>query len=136
MDRIHYNLTQFQNLSGGIALLATDDYSSTPYHFAVGQAKWTIFIQRITLGITTDNAATLSFQDTAGTPVVAAKSRASPGLGPISWDFGQEGFPLTEGKGLDIKNSAAGLACSITIQAYRRLTSANVANVPGTQGSL
>lgn len=122
MDRYQQKLSAYKNVSAGSVLLAGDDLSSTPRVLIALVAGFTIFIQRIVVSVTTDNAATLSFQDSAGTPVVAAKTKASPGLGVIVYDFGPEGFALTEGKELDLKNSAAGLAAVIEVQAYQKAT--------------
>lgn len=124
MDRIHYNLTQFENWSQGYALLAGDDFSTTKKHPIAAKIGWTIYLQKISVMVTTDNAATQTFQDTAGTPIKAASTKVSPGIGPIVFDFGPDGFPLTEGEGLDHANSAAGLAGAVTITAYRKKTKA------------
>lgn len=85
--------------------------------------RWTVFIQRILLSVTTDAAQTLTFQDDNGTPKVVAKSPASPGLGiEVVADFGPEGIALTEGTNLDIVISGAGLGCIYSIEAYEKLT--------------
>jgi hypothetical protein len=82
-----------------------------------------VFVQRIIFNVTTDAAQTLTFQDGAGSPVVIAKSPASPGLGiEIVADFGPQGIQLTRGEELDIVISAAGLAGQINLEAYERLT--------------
>ena len=83
----------------------------------------TIFVQRITLSVITDAAQSLTFQDDAGTPVIIAKSAASPGLGiEVVCDFGPKGYALTVGTNLDIVISGAGLACKGSIEAYEQLT--------------
>jgi hypothetical protein len=114
-------LRHYENVSTSYVILAATDYSTPNAKIAAKVGK-TIYIQKIQVNVTTDNAATQSFQDSAGTPIVAAKTKASPGIGPIEFDFGAEGFALTEGKSLDHAMSAAGLAGSITIQAYRKQT--------------
>lgn len=115
--------TVFRDISGSTVLLATDDLSATARTLVALKAKFTIYIQRIEVNVTTDNAATLTFQDSAGTPVKVAGTKASPGIGPILFDFGPEGFALTEGKEFDLKNSAAGLAAAITWTGYMKPTS-------------
>lgn len=115
-------LQRYTDVSATKILLATDDYSATPFSLAAAKAGWQIFVQKIEVAVTTDNAATLTFQDTAGTPIKIAGTKVSPGIGPITFDFGPDGVQLTADKGLDLKNSAAGLAASITVTAYRRLT--------------
>lgn len=115
-------LQRYTDVSTGTALLATDDLSVTPRVLAAAKTGWQIFVQKIEVAVTTDNAATLSFEDSAGTPIKVAATKVSPGIGPITFDFGPDGFPLTADKALNLKNSAAGLAASITVTAYRRLT--------------
>lgn len=83
-----------------------------------------LYIQKITVSVTTDAAQSLTFQDEAGTPVLDAKTKASPGLGPIVFDFGPQGYPLTLGKGLDMVISGAGLAATVHIEAYEKLEGA------------
>lgn len=144
MDRIQRNLSQFENVSQSYAFAATDDYSSTVRALIAAKVGFTVYIQKIILDVLTDNAATQTFQDTAGTPVVLAVSKASPGLsnitGPIIWDFGPEGHACTADKGLSQKNSAAGLAAHVTILAYRKRTPdtawvGNSASLPAGYGT-
>jgi hypothetical protein len=116
----------YEDVSVSGVVVAADDHSSTARELVAARAKETIYIQRIAMGVTTDHAATQTFQDTEGTPRLAATSKASPGLGALQWDFGDEGFALTEGAGLELVNSAAGLAYSFTVEAYRRRTAHGV----------
>jgi hypothetical protein len=114
------------DISTGYTILAADDYS-TPEEIVAGVAGWTIYIQKILIAVTTDNAATQQIEDNATTPVIAAKTKVSPGIGPIEFDFGPDGFPLTEGKSLMHRMSAAGMAASVTITGYRTPTAVNPA---------
>ena len=112
---------QFEDVSADYNLLAAD--SSDPTLIAA-KAGFTTYVQAIIVNVTTDNAATLTFQDTADTPVVIHVTPASPGLGPIDTtvDFGPGGKALTASKGLSMVTSAAGLAAAIVVYAYRRQT--------------
>ena len=87
-----------------------------------GQAKYTIYVQRVWVHITTDAAQSLTVRDTASTPLVLLVIPASPGTGPQVFEFPDEGFPLTEGKNLDLVLSAAGLAFNYAIDAYLKPT--------------
>lgn len=122
MDRIQQLLSAFQNVSVSGIVLATDDLSSSARVLIPAKTGYTIYVLRIALWVTTDNAATQTFQDNASTPVKLATTKASPGLGPINLDFGPDGFACTESKELDLKNSAAGLAYSYTVEAYQKRT--------------
>lgn len=118
----------YEDVSGSTVLAAGDDLSTNARELVALKLKETIFVQRISINVITDNAATQTFQDDAGTPVVIAKTKASPGIGPILFEFGDKGRALTEGKAFQMKNSAAGLAADVTWHAYRRRTGAGVPN--------
>jgi hypothetical protein len=113
---------RYKDISGRTTLLAADDLSATARTLVALRAGYTIFIQKITVSVVVDNAATQSFQDNASTPRVIGKTKASPGLGPITFDFGDEGAGLTEGKQFDLKSSAAGLAAEIVWTGYMKPT--------------
>jgi len=110
----------YQDISGSTVLAAADDLSATARILVALKAGYTIFIQRIIVDVITDNAATLLFEDNA--PVVIAKTKASPGIGPILHEYGPEGRGLTVSKQFELKNSAAGLAADIHWEGYMRPT--------------
>lgn len=125
-------LDRYTNISGS-TVLATGDNLSATARVLVGVngvvplssanlLAGTIYIQRIQVNIITDAAQSLTLQDDAGTPVVIAGVKASPGVGPITFDFGPEGRALTQAKEFELKNSAAGLAADITWTGYWRAT--------------
>lgn len=117
-----YDLKQVhEDVSVSYVYLAATDFSTASAKIAA-KANFTIFIQQITVNVSTDNAATQQFQDSSTTPIIAAAIKASPGIGSIVFDFGQRGFALTEGKSFDHKMSGAGQAGSVTVTAYRKLT--------------
>lgn len=121
MSKLHENLRVHQDCSVGYAFLAATDYSTASVKIPA-KTGFTIYLCSIQLSVTTDHAATQTFQDTAGTPVEFAGSKATPGRGPIFWDFGPNGVPLTADKGLSHKMSAAGMAGSVSITAYYKKT--------------
>jgi hypothetical protein len=112
----------FRDISGSSVLAAATDLSSTARILVALKTGYTIYIQKIVVHVITDNAATLTFGDNASTPIVIAGTKASPGLGPIPFDFGDEGRPLTEAKQFQLKNSGAGLAADITWEGYIKPT--------------
>ena len=91
----------------------------------VPSSAHTIFVQKIHLDIQTAGQV-ITFQDDAGTPVVIA-TIASTVTGPVTIDFGDRGFALTEGKNLDISNTATPVY-SYSVEAYARQTSAVAAS--------
>lgn len=114
--------SQYSNKSLTGVILAADSATINDF-IAAKSTKHTIYVQRITLNVTTDAAKSLTFQDDANTPIVVGVSPASPGLGmTIVSDFGAEGKPLTEGKNLDITISGAGLAGVYVVECYEKLT--------------
>lgn len=120
-SQLALNLSRHQDVSLGYSVLAATDYTTATQKIA-GKANHTIHICRIVIGVTTDDAATQTFQDDESTPIKLVTSKASPGLGTLEYDFGPNGFPLTEGADFDHIMSAAGLAASFTIVAYMKRT--------------
>lgn len=114
--------THFQDVSvSGNVLAATDITAGRT--LITGKAKYTIYVQSIKGAVNTDAAQAQTFRDSAGTPVVVATIKASPGVGSFSFDFGDEGYALTEGKNLVLIHSATGLAYTYSVEAYMKPTS-------------
>lgn len=106
-------------------LAATDDTTMiTPK-----SANHQIFIQKISVAITTYAAKTWTFTDSAGTPVpigfisipAAAVALASESNNYTIFDFGPAGTPLTKGKNFVLDVSATGAAGVVHVEAYERL---------------
>lgn len=111
----------WKDVSGSTVEAAANDLSGGNARVLVtGRTGYTIFVQKATFNVITDNAATNQLQDAAG--LVIAKTKASPGIGPIPFDFGEEGRALGQGQSLQLSNSAAGLAADVTWEAYMRPT--------------
>ena len=95
---------------------------------AAPSANYQVFVQRISINVGTYAAETWTFQDTADSPVKiavdsipAAATALRSESGSIVHDFGAEGVPLTQGKGLSLSRSAANTSGAVTVEAYRRL---------------
>lgn len=114
-----------------IALIADSDVAAADTAkdniLTVRSADHQIFVQRIVVSVITDAAQSLIFQDDANTPVLIAKTKSSPGLGPITYEFGPIGTALTKGKNLDIATSGAGIAARVHVEGYQKLATAAVA---------
>lgn len=114
-------------------LAATDDQASfiTPK-----STDHQLFIQSITVAVTTYSAKTWTFQDTNGTPVpiwhisIPAAAPTTGGDTVFTIDFGASGVPLTIGKDFSLDVSAAGAAGIIKVEAYEKL--ANVVAAAST----
>lgn len=98
---------------------------------AARSANHTTFMQKITVSINVYSAKTLTFQDTAGTPVLfglisvpAAAAALVSESGTIVLDFGPEGVPVTMGKDLTLVLSGAGVGATIHVEAYEKLGAA------------
>lgn len=123
MDAYSRRLFQWSDVSvSGVVLAGTDLSGASLRTLVTAKTGQTIYVQKIEIAVTTDNAATQIIQDTAGTPIKVAGTKASPGIGPITWDFGPDGFACTQDKGLSLTNSGAGLAYSYTVLAYQKQT--------------
>lgn len=105
-------------------LAATDDQAE---FINPKSANHQLFIQKITVGITTYSAVTWTFKDGAGTPVpiwhisIPAAAPTTAGDATFTVDFGAEGVGLTLGEGLTLDVSAAGAAGMIKVEAYEKL---------------
>jgi hypothetical protein len=119
-----WNRRFYQDLSKS-ARFATTDTTSTSWITCPG-LRYTLFVQRIIVNIVTDAAQTLTIRDSNGTPKVLTVLPSSPGVGPQMFDFGDEGFGLTEGKNLDVVLSAAGLAFDLSIECFAKPTSTRI----------
>lgn len=108
-------------------LAATDDQAS---FIAPKTANHQLFIQKITVAVTTYSAKTWTFEDTANTPVpvwhisIPAAAPTAGGDAVFTIDFGAAGVPLTVGKGLTLNVSAAGAAAMVRVEAYETLGAA------------
>lgn len=113
---------QFKDVSTSLNLLATDTPTTVGAALIALAAKYTIYIQRISVHVRTSAAQALTFQDNNGTPKVVAILPASAAAGDIHVLIdSDEGIPLTEGKQLDM-TGAAGVAATIEIAAYIKPT--------------
>lgn len=110
----------YQKAIGNLQIAATD--TGTKVLIAAALANFTLYVQKIIVSVFTDAAQTLTFQDSNGTPVKIGATKASPGNGALTIDFGPEGVPLTVATELDAVISAAGLACQIHAEGYYRQT--------------
>lgn len=83
-----------------------------------------LFIQKITLSITTHAADTYTVDDDGAGPVIATHLDVTPqGAGVpsvIVWDFGMEGRPVTKGANVDVSHSSTGVA-TMHIEGYEKL---------------
>lgn len=95
---------------------------------APADATEALFIQKVTISVTTLGAQAHTFQDNASTPIKVGTLEASVAVGVTrTWDFGARGFKLTAGKQLDISGSAAP-AYSWSIDAYQQPVSVKQAS--------
>lgn len=107
--------TQYKAIAADVTVLAAADPSAT---IVALKTNYTIYITHISVAVTTDNAATLTFQDTHSTAVLIAKTKASPGIGPILFEFGEDGTPLTANYALALTASGAGLTARVHVEGY------------------
>ncbi len=113
---LNANRVEHQRWAADKTVLAADDPDTTAW--VAAKTNYTIYVTHLSVSTTTDSAATMTFQDTASTPVVIAKTVASPGVGFREWNFGEDGTPLTADKALDIVGSAAGLGARVHAEGY------------------
>lgn len=96
-------------------------YTGSDPLIACPSAKHQIFVQKIHVSVTTSASQTLTFQDNASTPIVLCVVPSAPGVGVRTFDFEDEGIPLTLGKDLDVAVSGAGLGGILRVDAYAKI---------------
>lgn len=113
-------LTRFKNVSIAVRLEAATDPDRAP--LIAGKPGYTIVITKITFHVTTAAAQAITFRDNNGTPKIAAVLPASAAVGDTHLLLdAPDGFPLTEGKQLDV-DGAAGVAGSYYVEAFLKPT--------------
>lgn len=137
MSLLHWQFQHSRKIRDLFILAATDDQTDV---LAVKSANHRLYVQKISISITTYSAKTWTFQDDASTPVpiahisIPAAAAALPSeSGTIVFDFGPTGLPLTLGKNLDLDVSAAGAAGVIHIEAYEKFEATGVAYTAANQ---
>ena len=83
-----------------------------------------LFIQRITLSITSHVADTYTVDDDGAGPVIATHLDVTPQAAGVPsvvvWDFGPYGRPVTKGANVDVSHSSTGVAV-MHIEGYEKL---------------
>ncbi len=116
-----YN-TRFQDVGGTVVFGAADVDTTL---VTVPNASYSIFIQKLIVEVITNAAQSASFEDSNTTPRIVGALVASPGVGFQTFDYGRQGFQLTEGKNFLINVSAAGLGMNVKWEGYMRPTAAS-----------
>lgn len=127
-------LRHYQDVSGDIDVATGTAGPLTLV--TVRNVNYTIYVQRIRVSVVTfaASAKTLTFEDSAGTPVVIGivttptSAPSVPGEQSFDFDFGPEGTPLTVAKNFMLALSAAGAAARVHWDAYQRRTVAGFSN--------
>lgn len=104
----------YQDASTTIDFAATDGTTT----LITGKTGYSLYVQEIIVMIKTSAAQTITFQDSAGSPVYVFKIPASPGA-DTRWEFsaGPEGKALTSAKNLSMAMTA-GNAGHVEVLAY------------------
>jgi len=120
-DQLRTNLQYHEDCSTSYSFVAATDFTTASARIAA-KAGFTIYVCKIAYMVNVVNAALQTWQDSESTPIIAASAAASAALGPILFDFGPNGFALTEGASLNHEMSATGGGGSVTITAYYKRT--------------
>ncbi len=101
---------------------------ATVHHLVAGRTNYTVMVQKITVFyVTHANAKTITFQDTAGSPVpLGTLNDFTAGAGvsdKIEIDFGPHGIAIASGKGFDVAGSSSGPVANVHAEGYMKLAS-------------
>lgn len=121
-DTLHWQFQHRRKIADKILLTSTDDQTDV---LTVKSANHRIYIQKISISITTYSSVTWTLRDDADTPVPiailsipATQATTFGDQGTVVWDFGPTGVPLTLGKNLDLELSATGAAGVVHVEGY------------------
>lgn len=117
-DRLLRDFRQKLHASGSWAAGAAPNVNPV---FA-GRTKERIYITRITICITTSSAQSVTVRDD-GTPTPIFSVASSASVGAYQVEFGEDGYAVGEGLGVDLAASGAGTAGTYVIEGYRKPSS-------------
>lgn len=115
----YYHRTRFRDESISYTLTAGTDPDRTPLIAAVS-AKYTIYVQKIEVHVLTAAAQAITFEASGGQDIAILPASATAGENHTLIDD-EEGVPLPAGENLNV-SGAAGVAATITVTAYQRVT--------------
>jgi len=120
-DYTHYHDAYTRKVADVAILTGTASYADV---LTPKSANHQIYIQRMTLSITTHVAADRFLIDDDGAgPEIAAHTDAAAAAGVLSvvtWDFGPIGYAVTKGANVDVSHSSTAVAI-LHIEGYERL---------------
>ena len=119
-DYLHWQFQHARKIADVNILTGTAAYADV---LTPKSADHQIYIQKITLSITTHAADVYTFDDDGAGPAIAVHTDAAAAAGVLSvvvWDFGPTGRPLTKGANLDVSHSSTGVAVA-HIEGYEKL---------------
>lgn len=104
----------YKDCSTSAAFAAADGNTT----LIAGRANYTIYVQKIFVKISTSAAQAITFEDSNSSQKYVAKIPSAPGV-DTQWtfDFGEEGEPLTSAKSL-MMDMTAGNAGHVEVLAY------------------
>lgn len=121
-DYLHWQFQNTRKIADVDILVGTQNYAAV---LTPKSANHQIFIQKITLSITTHFDGTVTFDDAGAGPAIAVYTDEATVIPTVpsswTWDFGPTGRPLTKGANLDVNQSAAGIVGIVHIEAYEKL---------------
>lgn len=120
-DYLHYQNQYTKKVADVDILTGTANYADV---LTPKSANHQLFVQRITLSITSHVAADVyTFDDDGAGPAIAVHTDAAAAAGVpsvVTWDFGPIGRPITKGANVDVSHSSTGVAVA-HIEGYERL---------------
>lgn len=109
----------YQDISGALVATASTDDSAL---VTCRGTAWTVFLQHLTIAVTTQANTFWSFEGTGGTPILFVTA-TNPAVGTVyDIDFGAEGVPLDAGDSFLLDVAATGIAGSIAWEGYQKQT--------------
>jgi hypothetical protein len=121
-DYLHLQYQNTRKVTDLDIVVGTQNYADV---ITPKSANHQIFIQKITLSITTHFDGTITFDDDGAGPPIAVFTDEATVVPTVpsswTWDFGPSGRPITKGANLDVTQSAAGIVGIVHIEAFEKL---------------
>lgn len=120
-DYVHFQSNYTKKVADVAILTGTASYADV---LTPKSSNHQLYIQKMTLSITTHVADTYTIDDDGAGPVIATHLDVTPQAAGVpsvvTWDFGPTGWPVTKGANVDVSHSSTGVAI-LHIEGYERL---------------
>ena len=121
----------WRDVSTSAVIAAADNHSASFLELIAALAGHSIFIQKVQFSVIVEANTESTLQSSNATPVPGVEINNPSSEGPFFWDFGERGYQVAVGEALNFRNSGAGTALVVAVQAYMKPIGPLVAKTAG-----